>query len=440
MIERLRALVGLDSEWERPNPTAAERRADVAVAVALFLDTVLFLELMRSFADFEGSKPVVVEYLAVAALAAPLAVRRRFPVAVALYAAAHMILTGILVPETAYQIPMQIGYFLAFFTALAWGKDRRVAVLTIGAVLLAMAAWLALTYAVGSGLDAVHRDIQGQKTPPKGLFPPITASVLLTCLSNLLYFGGAIAWGAVAWHAARNKVVIAQQNRRLEEQAEELRDQAVVDERLRIARELHDVVAHHVSVMGVQAGAARRVLAKDPAAAASALSAVESSSRQAVGEMRALLGTLRAAPAAEVDDRAPQPTLRELPQLAASYAESGLDVAYALVEDTPGEAERLPMPVALILYRTAQEALTNVVKHSSARTASVTVRVTHAVDGARYAEVEVLDDGRPLGGTSGTGLGTLGMRERIASLDGQVEIGPRLTGGYRVRVRVPLTS
>lgn len=214
-------------------------------------------------------------------------------------------------------------------------------------------------------------------------------------------------------------------------QADELRDQAVVDERLRIARELHDVVAHHVSVMGIQAGAARRLLQTRPEQASEALVNVEDSAREAVTQMRGLLGALRASDVASDEDRGPQPMLAELPELVASFAP--LQVSLDAVERAPGLLERVPLPLQLSLYRTVQEALANVVKHSTARTASVVVR-----EGRGYVEAEVLDDGRPRGGTSGTGLGLVGMRERIASHHGTSDIGPRVTGGYRVRVRFPL--
>lgn len=112
-------------------------------------------------------------------------------------------------------------------------------------------------------------------------------------------------------------------------------------------------------------------------------------------------------------------------------------MAYEVVESSPGAAGRVPRGIGLSLYRVAQEALANIARHSSAATARVVVRVDES--GTRpYAEVEILDDGRPLAGTSGSGMGQLGMRERITSHGGQLDVGPRALGGYRVRARVPL--
>ena len=186
-----------------------------------------------------------------------------------------------------------------------------------------------------------------------------------------------------------------------------------------------------MSVIGVQAAGARRVLDRDPAAAAGALGAIEESSREAVTQMRSLLGTLRDIEAQA--RRRPRPTVRTPARasptcraLVAGRATDALRTSYAVVEDQPGAAGRLPATVGLALYRTAQEALANVTRHSTASDASVTLRVDEA--GARpFAEVEVLDDGRLRDGTSGSGLGQLGIRERAASHRGEVEIGPRAT-------------
>ena len=127
----------------------------------------------------------------------------------------------------------------------------------------------------------------------------------------------------------------------------------------------------------------------------------------------------------------------DLPALVADVSGQGLSVSLDVVEAQEDAAGRLPRGIGLAVYRTVQEALTNVRRHSTADTVSVVVRVDEAHPRA-YAEVEVVDNGRPRHGTSGSGLGQLGIRERAATHDGQVDIGPRVTGGYRVRVRYPL--
>jgi signal transduction histidine kinase len=254
------------------------------------------------------------------------------------------------------------------------------------------------------------------------------------------------------WNAARRREQLAEQAVTIEKQGVALTDQAVVTERVRIARELHDVVAHHVSVIGIQAAAARRVLDRDPALAAEALATIERESREGVAQMRNLVGTLRSVPdggapaGSDGASRAPEPGLADLPALTAADHD-GLDTTFRQVEEPPGAALDVPDPMGLSLYRTAQEAMANVRKHSTARSATVTLRVVRGPEALTdqrfahgFAEVEVLDDGRPRHGTSGSGLGQLGIRERAATHQGVVEIGPRATGGYRVRMRLPLPA
>jgi signal transduction histidine kinase len=193
------------------------------------------------------------------------------------------------------------------------------------------------------------------------------------------------------------------------------------------------VVAHHVSVMGVQAGAARLVLDRDPELARESLRTIEESARTAVGELRGLLGVLRAEPTEDVlgspDGATSSPGLDQVPELAAKARSAGLDVNHGVF----GEPRPVPEGVALSAYRIVQEALTNVLKHAGARTADVRVRFLET-----SLEVEVADDGRgaaPAAERSGFGL--VGMRERVAVHGGELEAGPRRDGGYRVRARFP---
>jgi signal transduction histidine kinase len=300
-----------------------------------------------------------------------------------------------------------------------------------------MFAWLGWQFALGSALQDWLDDEQA--TDPTGFFPPIPSAVVITLLVNAIYFGGAVVGGGVSWRAARQRDRLQEQASTISAQAGRLREQAVVDERLRIARELHDVVAHGVSAMGIQAGAARRVLDRDPDAARTALSNVEEASRDAVTQMRRLLGTLREGDGDEAtgEARTTDAGVGDLAGLVAEVDGQGLTVQLDVVEAHADAAERLPRGIGLAVFRTVQEALTNVRRHSTADTVSVVVRIDESRP-APYAEVEVVDNGRPRHGTSGSGLGQLGIRERAATHDGQVDIGPRVTGGYRVRVRYPL--
>nr|BFF19551.1 hypothetical protein GCM10025730_30720 [Promicromonospora thailandica] len=354
---------------------------------------------------------------------------------------------GLTLPEVTVLMPMQIMYFVALFTAVAWARDRRAMLVVVAACVLAMFSWVIWMFAVQQGMENILEEYPTRADWP-GTVEPYLANAIYQFVMNVAFFGGAVVAGQMQWNGARRRQLLADQAVTIEKQADALTDQAVVAERVRIARELHDVVAHHVSVIGIQAAAARRVLGRDPARAEEALVTIERESREGVAQMRNLVGTLRAVPDGDPRSasRSPEPGLADLPALAAADHD-GLDTAFRQVEEPPGIAAEVPEPMGLSLYRTAQEAMANVRKHSTARSATVTLRVVReAADPAGerfahgFAEVEVLDDGRPRHGTSGSRLGLLGIRERAATHQGVVEIGPRATGGFRVRVRLPLPA
>ncbi|WP_031009980.1 sensor histidine kinase [Streptomyces sp. NRRL F-5727] len=225
------------------------------------------------------------------------------------------------------------------------------------------------------------------------------------------------------------------------EQAEALR-RAVEHERARIARELHDVVTHHVSVMIIQAGAARTIMKTSPAQAGEALLAVEGSGRSAMTELRHVMGLLTMADEDEGRDEdvdrpdapaelAPQPGLDRLDALVRRVRDAGLPVALTVT----GPPRELPSGIGLAAYRVVQEALTNAVKHAAGATAAVTVEY-----GPGRLRVEVTDTGgRPgPGAAAGNGRGLIGLRERLAVYGGTLATGRRLTGGYRVEALIPL--
>lgn len=436
--ERLNAAFGVDDPWVRPQP-AIERR-DVVLAAVVAVVGVVSLELSRSLGLFEDLHvPIWVQTLAVVSGAALLVGRRRWPLTVGLVAAAHMVGVGVAMPMVMSQFTLQIAYFVAFLSAVAWARDRRAMVLVMAVIVVVMFAWIALQFAVGNTIQEIVDETAGLERT--GIVAPIPAAVLFTLIVNVIYFGSAISGGQMLWRGARQKALLEAQSRTIASQAEELRDQAITQERLRIARELHDVVAHHVSVIGVQAAAARRVLSRDPAAAAPALGAIESSSREAVTSMRGLLGTLRDIGSQHGDalSRAPEPSVDQVPALVAAHESPSRTIAYRLVESRPDAVAAVPAPVGHSIYRTVQEALANVAKHSTATRVSVTVRVEG--ESATYAEVEVVDNGRPRADAPiGSGLGQLGIRERAASHRAVVDMGPRAGGGYRVRVRYPLAT
>ncbi|WP_256839047.1 sensor histidine kinase [Ornithinimicrobium faecis] len=444
-MDRIAHLLGADEDWRRPPPSPAQRRIDVLIAVAVYLLAALSIELMRSLNAFDGANSwgeVLTQHLVAASVGLLLVFRRSHPIIVAGLATMHLYVMGTLEPLVAGNLVMQVAYFFAVYTAVAWSRDRRALGYLLVAFVLTLVLWLAWMFALSSGLQDMYANLGVKPTEPAGLFSAPIAAVGWTTLNNLLFFGGAVLLGQVAWRGALHTQREVKYAETIRSQAARLRDQAVVAERLRIARELHDVVAHHVSVMGVQAAAARRVLTKNPDAAREALGAIEGSSRSAVGQMRELLGTLRsgelAADGATEEsghpDRAPQPDLGDLDELVAQATTPTCSVTYSLVEESPGAAGAVPPALQLTAYRIVQESLANVRRHSTATRASVVIRVDEEL------EVEVLDNGAPRPGTSGTGLGQQGMRERADLLGGTVEMGRRHGPGYRVRVTLPLSA
>jgi signal transduction histidine kinase len=213
---------------------------------------------------------------------------------------------------------------------------------------------------------------------------------------------------------------------------DELARQAVAAERLRIARELHDVVAHSMSVVAVQSGVAMHLLDADPARARASLAVIASSSRRALDEMRRLLQVLR--PDAASGELSPLPGLRDLPALAKDMEAAGLAVRL----DMEGVPEDPSPAVALTAYRIVQEALTNTLRHAGAGS-SADVRVRY---GPHLVEVDVLDDGRGSAAlaSAGAGAGLVGMRERVALFGGTLDLGPRPGGGWSVSARLPLAG
>ncbi len=204
---------------------------------------------------------------------------------------------------------------------------------------------------------------------------------------------------------------------------------AIVEERARIARELHDVVAHSISVMVLQARGGRRVLDSDPADARDAFAVIESTGQQALDEMRRLVGMLRS------DDEtlplAPQPSLKELGTLVEQVRAAGLPVHVAI----EGEPQDLPPGVDLSAFRIVQEALTNALTHAGPARARVVLRYL-----ADDLEVEISDDGPGSGDGSGSGYGLVGMRERVEVYGGELRAGRQPGGGYALRVRLPFRS
>lgn len=329
----------------------------------------------------------------------PLLVRRRWPIPVLLIA-----LAGFSIAGNASNLASLAGGLIA---ALSVGLDENHPVLGIVAVLGVAAA---IAFEFGHGSDT--------QLP----IPPFLAPFLM--------IGAAFLAGRVI----ADRQVQARQATERASQIERQHDAAIKAateaERRHIARELHDVIAHSVGVMVVQAGAARHVLDEKPQSARESLQAVEESGHEAMAELRRLLGVL--VDNGEPAPLSPEPGLDQVRALVSRVNETGLPVELRI----EGDARALPAGVEVAAYRIVQEALTNAMKYAGGAPTHVVLRFS-----PEAIELEVADDGAITTPAGGVGRGLTGMRERVALFGGSIEAGPRAGGqGYAVRARLPLTA
>jgi signal transduction histidine kinase len=271
-----------------------------------------------------------------------------------------------------------------------------------------------LAIAAGAAIIVVRQDPQADST-------------------DFLFVGLVLAAAWLAGYALRHRLAQASEAEeratRLEREREVQAREAVAEERARIARELHDVVGHSVSVMTVQASAVRRLLRPEQEQEREALLVVEKTGREALAEMRKLVGVLRRPE--EAPALAPQPSLEHLEKLVQQVREAGLPVELRV----EGEAAKLAPGVDLTAYRVVQEGLTNALKHARAKQAEVIVRYR-----PDQVELVVTDDGDGGGDGEGGGHGLVGMRERVTVYGGALDAGPRPDGGYELRAQLPVTG
>jgi signal transduction histidine kinase len=383
--------------WLRTRPLLADcALAATAVLLELALTLLLPPELRTDRILLAAGYSLV--------CAAPLVLRRVAPTLAAAAAVATLVVPGLL---DRTPLSQSITFIALTYSAAAAGPIRRAAAVALG-------LWVPV-----AALNVLA-------PVPSGALPLAPAYVVL---NNALVALASFFVGRTV-HARRASAEALRERARIAEDTQRaLAEQAVADERRRIARELHDVVAHHVSVMGVLATGTRRILRRDPDAADEALGTIEETSRTALREMRRLLDVLRtdAEPAAEL---VPQPDLAGVAALVEQVREAGLPVTLR-VDGGPVE---LDPGVALTVYRIVQEALTNALKHAGAATAEVRL----AFGGAALT-VEIVDTGRgPRPGAVPIGHGLVGMRERVALYGGSLHTGPRPGGGFRVHARMPI--
>ncbi len=325
--------------------------------------------------------------------------------------------------------------------ALIWRRYQPLVVLGVTLAASTLSLALGYTEAVGFAMLIALYSVGRYVTDDRRSYMGVSGAIAVVMIANLIDGEPAadIAFAFlvlfVVWYIGRRIRIRGEHLTLLKERAAQLeREQAaearraVAEERTRIARELHDVVAHRVSLMTVQAGAAKTVAADDPEGALQAMEAVEQAGRQALDELRHLLGVLR--PEADVDGLGPQPGLADVPQLVEQLGEAGLDVSLTM-DDVQTD---LPARVSLSAYRIVQEALTNVLKHAGpgART-----EVKLGTDNHGLA-IEVLDTGHGATILPGSGHGIVGMRERALLLGGSLDAGPRPGGGFQVVAHLPI--
>ncbi|HEU4542242.1 MAG TPA: sensor histidine kinase [Jiangellaceae bacterium] len=394
---------------------------DVLLALFVTVMQVQGVEATAASEDAAASRPLTdlggLGYLLLIVSGLALVVRRRWPVPVFLTAAlASLVYFTLDFPDG----PAWLGLFVALYTLTAYGDGRRSLVIAGVGITVLATAWLI------AAADIEPRAAIGW------VFFRIGASVMSAALGE----------------SARSRRVIAAEAQERAEWAERTREEearARVDaERLRIAREVHDTVAHAIAIINVQAGVTAHVLDKRPERARETLVAIEHTSSQALQEMRSILGVLRDAN----DGRVPHPGLGQIDELVAKARNAGLDIKL----EGMSPAAALPSAVGSAVYRILQESITNVIRHVGPT--RVTVRIDYGVD---LLEIRVTDEGRrdgPSDGpgdrrrragrpTSGSGSirpgrGILGMRERCELLGGELDARPIRGGGFEITARLPL--
>lgn len=345
--------------------------------------------------------PMWVDIVLVVTIASPLFARRRFPFGAPLAVGAAVVVASFVDRSL---VPFDFISFLAGCSAvflIAQLRDRRQAIAGIA-------------MAVGVEAIVVRNDPRGQ----------VAQLIFVSLIFTIVWVVGFTLGRKFAEADEAHKRAL-----RAEREREERARAAVAEERARIARELHDVVGHSVSVMTVQASGVRRLLRPDQQREREALLVVERTGREALAEMRRMVGVLRRPE--EGPALAPQPSLEHLDRLVEQAREAGLPVDLHI----EGHAVDLPVGLDLTAYRLVQEGLTNAIKHAGANRAEV---VVHYGDG--QVEVTVSDDGRGMGVGDGGGHGLVGMRERVSVYGGELDAGPQPGGGYRLHATLPVTS
>lgn len=372
------------------------RLFDVGVVLALLaLGAAIVITSTNAIPRFSAVR--IPTYVVLMLSLASLLIRRRYPLLTIGIIAAGVFTEAIIRPAFVFEPLVMVAVYVAA-SRLPWRSA-----LAIGVGLFAL-------FLVAGGL------VDGSESPSK-------------TVTSLVALGAAFAVGVYVSTRTAYVNSLHARAEQLVRERELLAAQAVAEERVRIARELHDVVAHHLSLITIQAGALKARVGEGSPAADTA-DVIANTGHQAMDEMRRMLGVLRLGAQDGRADHAPQPGLRDIEQLVKQTRAAGLTVSLAV----EGEARRLPPGVELSAYRIVQEALTNVLRHAGPAHCGVVVAY-----GLDRLELRITDDGRGSDATPPDGgHGLVGMRERVALFDGELHAGGVLGGGFAVRATLPL--
>ena len=408
-------------------------RGDVYLVLTLAAASVIFAALYNTTGYWPFKAPLWVLCLTSIGVTIPLIWRRRYPNRVAWVQAT--IYVGAQIFWAMEPGVTQITLFMGMYSIGAWQSNRRTAF--ISRTLLCTGIFIYLFAALIFQFNGLS-DMSVLQ---------IAASFGVNLLTNVAYFGGAWLFGNRAWKQRQLLTKLQAADAEVRSQEKQLTRQALDLERVRIARELHDGIAHHITGVGIHAAAARRSLEKNPDKARESLQTIESSTRETVDELRALVYTLRDTDDASTTEHVTKgnPSLGDIPELIDASQQSGQQIDVTTI----GEPRPLTPITEMSIYRVIQESLTNCRRHAGPL-AKVEVRLRY---GASELEIEISDSRTPAAPhgqpreedsvsshphePAGSGLGIVGMRERMNALGGTLTAGPKSRGGWLVRAQTP---
>lgn len=405
-------------------------RGDVYLVLALGAASVIFAVLYNTTGYWPFKGPLWLICLMSVLVTLPLIWRRRYPSQMAWIQAVAFVTAqvfSILEPGVT-----QIIMFMGVYSVGAWQSNRKAAFVSRLLLCLGIFVYMFVSMIIQFGAIGNMTVLQ------------FAAASAVSFLTNIAFFGGAWLFGNRTWKQRRLLEDLRTANAEVRSQEQQLTSQALDLERVRIARELHDGIAHHITGVGIHAAAARRSLEKNPDKARESLKTIESSTRETVEELRALVYTLRDTDNAGTDELTTKgnPSLGDIPELIDLARRSGQQVQ----ANTIGEPRPLTPITEMSIYRVIQESLTNCRRYAGSL-AEVDVRLRY---GTANLEIEI-SDSRSLGAhheaprletdssarQTGLGLGIVGMRERMSALGGSLEAGPKSRGGWLVRAQIP---